>query len=189
MLGSSSLENLEEVKKIIRSLLVSEANREISLNYLSRMYKKEMDEDIPYNVFSHTSLRNFLNSMPDVLRLYCKNNQIYVEHIDTEKSQHITNLVKKARKSTSQSLKTRVTNPIDPSLIHQTLQSSMDSAIVRKNHLSLKKTDVLSKINSEIGEHTFYTIEDLSCQLHELTHLLKHDDNYIYLLNTKASKK
>lgn len=187
MFGSSSLERLEEVKKIIRSLLVSQANRDITLRYLNRMYKDMTEESVPFSDFNYTSLRDFLLSMPDVLRLINRNNETYVEQIDTEKSVHITNLVKKAKNNTFNSYKTRLINPIDPSLIYKTLQSSMILATLKKSQKSISKVDFLAEINSQVGDYTFYSIDDLSSQLHEFTHLLRHDDDYIYFKN-KASK-
>lgn len=197
MIGcKSDLEKLEEVKKIILSLLISSPEREITLSHLSRLYKEQTDENIPHLEFNFVNLKDFLYEMRDAFYLdYNENNELCVYHVDSEKSQHIKNLVKKQKKShRSERVGSKYadrSNLIDPRLLFYVLKESMVSiSFIYKNKRCVKKSDVLSKINSYgDGVHLSYTISALSYQLNELTHLLTHDDDFIYFKDEFFNKQ
>lgn len=187
MRPKGNLEKLEEIQKIILSLLISNGDRECTLLQLNRIYKEETDEDIPFQEFDYTSLKDFINNrMSDVFYLsYNKNNELCIHHNESEKSQHISYLVKKQKKSHRPERGcfkyVNQTNLINPVILFQVLKNAMYSlSFNHKSKRCVRKIDVLSKIKDYFDVRICYTMTQFSSQLHELTHLLTHDDDYIY---------
>ena len=190
-MSSSSLKKLEDIKTAIRALLISVGSRDVTLPKLNKIYKEEMDHDIPYKDFYYTSLKEFLNSMPDVLHLgYNNKDQLCVYHIDNERTKHISSLVAR-QKTYSKSDKSRSNhrrqNLVDPRILKTVLQDLTKSS--PNINLGISKTAVLSKITNDLGIGALYNIDDLNRQLVEFSHLLINDDDYIYFKNKSTEGK
>lgn len=180
----SNLAKLEDLKIDIRSLLVARNSKDITLQFLNKLYKDMTDEDIPYTDFNYTSLRQFLASMPEVLRLEKnKKNELCAYHIETEKSKHISSLVSRERKDPIPQRRHN-RNVVAPSLLTKFLSELCNNTTAsRGENKRVKKTDVLSRIIEENGEYSFYDEQDLNSQLSELNHILYYTDEYIYFKN------
>ncbi|KAJ8682274.1 hypothetical protein QAD02_018066 [Eretmocerus hayati] len=179
------LQRLEDIKSIIRALLIAENSENITLCRLNKLYKEETGDDIPYLEYHYTSLREFLINMPDVLDLrYNKRNELFVYHKNTEKSKHIASLVARQKKSLpdrrSRSYLIERNNRIDLYLLQDVLNESAVCSPQNGNN-KISKIDVLSRILKRLGQYSFYNLKNLNHQLNEYTHLLSHDDDHIYL--------
>ncbi|KAJ8687353.1 hypothetical protein QAD02_023147 [Eretmocerus hayati] len=182
--GSSDLAKLEELKTIIRSLLIAENNSlDVTLEKLRSLYREQIDEDIPYKDFGFTSLREFLASIPDVVYFdYNKNKQLCVYHVESERSKHISELISKERKRTQPNSRRNLilsNNRIDLHVLLKILREAYAYAKLKRKS-GISKMDVLGRVKNYVGHHSSYTHENLSSQLNEFTHLLTHDDDFIF---------
>lgn len=184
MMAQSSLAKLEEMKKDIRCLLIAQGSRDVTLPKLNGLYKDMVNDNIPFKDFRYTSLKEFLSSMPDVVRLdYNKRNVLCAYHIDTEKSGHISSLV--ARTNTSSTGKSKgksshQNNPVDPRILSEVFLEVMNSPVGAFKRSRVSKEDVLAGITRRLGANCFYTMQNLNNQLNELLHLLSHNNEYIF---------
>lgn len=91
----ASISNLEEVKKEIRSILVSTSGNSMSMRQLSNDYNAMMGCNIPFASLGFQSLTSFLNTLTDTV--YLKRHAFprvpMVHLVRSENSAHIQDLV------------------------------------------------------------------------------------------------
>ena len=87
-----SSNNLEEVKKITRSLLISAKNgltsKQLELDYIS-----QIGTPIPYESHGHLSLESFLYSIPDVVLITKRTKPLHLKGVATNETSHIARMV------------------------------------------------------------------------------------------------
>ncbi|XP_044752165.1 tudor domain-containing protein 5-like [Coccinella septempunctata] len=88
---------LEEVKKILRSLLVS-APVKVTVSSLNKDYRSLEGRGIPFKELGYNSLLHLLHSIPDVLRVNGSSFESEVTLIITEKVAHVNDMVMKQKK-------------------------------------------------------------------------------------------
>lgn len=64
-----SKEELEVVKKLIRATLISSPKSCMTVNELYFQYKEVAEDEIPFRKFNFRSTFQFLQSMPDTVRV------------------------------------------------------------------------------------------------------------------------
>ncbi|XP_011493845.1 PREDICTED: tudor domain-containing protein 5-like [Ceratosolen solmsi marchali] len=183
----TSLNRLNEVKAILRSLLISEGRNDISVNELNAMYSRMEGRDIPFREFNYPNLLEFLNSMSDTLRLKSNpDNTLCVYHVNTEKSVHISSLVARQKKS----VKTKKYNqnhkqrnfPNYYNILNQVLQEFQCSFnTVEINH-KIQKSEILYKVRKRLNDKyaRLYSMNNLNSDLYKFSDLISIEHNYIY---------
>ncbi|KAF2900891.1 hypothetical protein ILUMI_05296 [Ignelater luminosus] len=83
---------MDDIKKLIRSILIS-SPLEMNIVKLDRDYYEEIGERIPYQKFGHSSLEQFLRSMPDILEVQGYGSNAGLRVIADQKVAHIDRLV------------------------------------------------------------------------------------------------
>ncbi|KAL3282696.1 hypothetical protein HHI36_005870 [Cryptolaemus montrouzieri] len=91
------MDRMDEVKKIIRSLLVS-APLKVTVSSLNRDYRDLDGTYIPYKELGYNSLLHFLHSLPDILKVNGSSNESEVTLVVSEKIAHVNDLVMKQKK-------------------------------------------------------------------------------------------
>ncbi|XP_047134570.1 tudor domain-containing protein 5 isoform X1 [Hydra vulgaris] len=90
-------ENLEEVKKIVRSLLLS-AKQGLTINQLCSEYTDLEHKTLPYKEFGYNSAISFMKSMPDVVRpVFLSRGDMVLQGVADESTAHIKELVQRQR--------------------------------------------------------------------------------------------
>ncbi|XP_040569711.1 uncharacterized protein [Lepeophtheirus salmonis] len=96
-MGSSTL---EEIKNNIRATLTGN-KKGITEEELSKQYRENCYQKIPFQNFGYAKLSDFLNSIDDVIRIIEVNNERYYSEIPKKETQHITTFVQLQNKGTS----------------------------------------------------------------------------------------
>lgn len=93
--------DIKEVKSIIRGLLTSCAE-DMTVGKLRHDYRNQEGHDIPFYDFKFRDVTSFLRSIPDVCEVFDNPYGPYaiVRLVESEKSAHISSLVKRQRPST-----------------------------------------------------------------------------------------
>lgn len=189
LLSLSNSSKLEEIKNIIKSLLIARCNEKTTLHQLSLWYKEEIGEEIPYQDFNYASLKQFLTSIPDTVNFYHdEKNKLCVCHVESDKTKHLSSLI--ARQVPRKQSRKLASKPklhfsyIDPLLLRKVFLKLSTSSNIKGR---FKKVNALSEIKAIMTAddcaHFFYTIQDLNNQLSGWIHILTHDDEYIQLKN------
>lgn len=173
---------LKEIKRVIRSLLISLNSKDVTLKVLSDVYLEVEGTNIPFKDFNFTSLKEFLKSLDDVCRLEVNDDdKLCVYHIDTEKTKHVSKLVSLSKtKSNKQQTRggrshLKTANKLSPYLIFCIFNKLLRKAPA--NIKKIKKEDVLNEILNY--KYIYYEIKDLNDQLNNYSHILAHNDDYI----------
>ncbi|KAI6659409.1 tudor domain containing protein 5 TDRD5 [Oopsacas minuta] len=87
-----SIENIQETKKIIRSLLISAKNGLTSLQ-LERDFISQIGKPIPFKSYGHLSLESLLCSMPDVVLVSKRKGMLHLRGVATNETSHIARMV------------------------------------------------------------------------------------------------
>ncbi|XP_076801638.1 uncharacterized protein LOC143446064 isoform X3 [Clavelina lepadiformis] len=88
----------EEVRKVIRSLLISAPNG-LTPSQLESDYKAMMSNPIPYRKFGFFNVMDFARSLTDVLYIALNNNQLVFHPIANNSTKHILKMVQKQKNS------------------------------------------------------------------------------------------
>ncbi|KAL0109315.1 hypothetical protein PUN28_014418 [Cardiocondyla obscurior] len=176
--------NLEEVKLILLSLLVSKRDP-MTIHLLEKDYYDIEKKCIPYREFGYSNLLSFLESMPDHFIVKNENNNYYVQGI-TQKSKHVSSLVARQkttnnkRFSSPRLFKTPVNHfrsksqfKISSELLYDLIQFISE----HPNGVSLQKIVMLVRQKSP---HTDVSILELKAQLHAVSHKLFIIEDTIY---------
>ncbi|KAK9880650.1 hypothetical protein WA026_011889 [Henosepilachna vigintioctopunctata] len=86
-----------EVKKVLRSLLVSSALK-VTVCSLKKDYYDVEGRDIPFKELGYNSLQHFLHSIPDVLQIKGTSDHAEITLVVSEKTAHVNELVMKQKK-------------------------------------------------------------------------------------------
>jgi hypothetical protein len=192
-----------EIKTILRSLLISEGSRDVTVQKLNTMYKNVEDEDIPFTEFNFVNIYDFLRSMSDTVRLeFNRNNLLCVYHIDTKKSKHISSLVARQKKGSKTKKNSRQCNnlfinksyikkivPNYNQILNQVLRDLKQSCSNMKVDCGVHKSEVLSKMKACLDNEfsNLYTISSLNYDLNMFSHklIIEHDRIYFKHISDK----
>lgn len=199
--ATSNDEKYKEIKSILRSLVIAQGQR-TPVRKLNFLYREVEDRNIPFRDFNYTNMIEFLQSMPDTLRLIPGPDDMLVQHVETEKSAHISSLIARQRKPAHKSKirhhtynKPRppynnyysrpVQFPPRPSfpprnVLSEVLEALKTSPFRSKTNAGIRKADVLSKVRERLGANAAFYMTDLNSQLSKLSHLLVVEDDCIY---------
>lgn len=73
MTDEDKLKQLENVKTVIRSILISSANQSLNVNKLCDKYHEFEGVPLPFRSFGCYCAEDFLQTIPDVLRVCLRN--------------------------------------------------------------------------------------------------------------------
>lgn len=94
MASSSSSQDLETVKTEIRAIILSSKNS-LTEQQLEKDYRKMADsKGIPYRILGYRSLQDFLESIPDVVRLNTRHSPYLISGVANADTKHIQDLVR-----------------------------------------------------------------------------------------------
>ncbi|XP_012540690.1 uncharacterized protein LOC105839143 isoform X2 [Monomorium pharaonis] len=177
---------LEDVRKILLSLLVSRKGNSMPITVLEKEYYDMEGRCIPYRQFGYSDLVLFLQNMPDYFNVVQTNGNYYVYGIASEKSKHVSSMVarqksdlKKYNITHSRSFNRRYYGGkhqpvrITPDKLYQLMQyiKGIPAGVSLDNARGFVQNLVpYVEVNKE----------DLRQQLRELSHQLCLDGNMIY---------
>uniref|UniRef100_A0A182SJI1 HTH OST-type domain-containing protein n=1 Tax=Anopheles maculatus TaxID=74869 RepID=A0A182SJI1_9DIPT len=95
---SGSFEELNKLKPIIRSMLMSHRNQTMNLKELERDFKEIEGFAIPYQKLGFTNVFHLLNSMPDIVQISLRNGLPVVTYVTTPAVEHVEHLIKRSKK-------------------------------------------------------------------------------------------
>ena len=87
-----STSNLDETKKVIRSLLISAKNG-LSSQQLEHDFVSQIGTPIPYESYGHPTLESLLCNMPDVVLVSKRRGMLHYRGVATEETSHIAKMV------------------------------------------------------------------------------------------------
>uniref|UniRef100_A0A182UJ84 HTH OST-type domain-containing protein n=1 Tax=Anopheles melas TaxID=34690 RepID=A0A182UJ84_9DIPT len=90
---------MKELKAILRSLVISNAERGMSESQLDRDFKSLEGRNIPYREHGFQSLDAMLRTMTDVVKVMGIGTGATVYPVTSEKTQHILEMVEKSKKN------------------------------------------------------------------------------------------
>ncbi|KAK9890999.1 hypothetical protein WA026_013335 [Henosepilachna vigintioctopunctata] len=92
---------MDETKKILRSLLVS-SPMVLTVMKLNNDYRDVMGYEIPYKDLGYEKLLDFLNEIPDVLKVNGNSLKSEISLVVSEKTAHVNDMVLRQKKGKSQ---------------------------------------------------------------------------------------
>ena len=87
-----SKSNLDEIKKILRSLLIS-AKDGLSSQQLERDFVSQIGTPIPYESYGHPTRESLLCNMPDVVLVSKRRGILHYRGVATDETNHIARMV------------------------------------------------------------------------------------------------
>ena len=89
---ASNTLDIEAVKKIIRSLLISAKNG-LNSNQLEHDFISQMGNPIPFESYGYSTLESFLYSIPDVVFISKRTKPLHLRGVATNETSHIARMV------------------------------------------------------------------------------------------------
>ncbi|XP_014214309.1 tudor domain-containing protein 5 [Copidosoma floridanum] len=198
-------ESLEELKMVVRALLISQGRSETTLRKFSTLYREEEGSYLNSWKYGYPHIESLLRSLPDTCRV--KTNQageLCVAAVGTEKTAHVSALISRQRPPKKRArpiayrgrnnyyqrrydfppqrkaTTTSTISPVSSTTVLQVLTKLRNSLTYSKTR-GLRKIDVLALVKSGLGSRaSTYHVNSLNFHLCELSHIVVVKDDYIY---------
>ncbi|KAG7197870.1 hypothetical protein KM043_001681 [Ampulex compressa] len=188
----------EEVRKIILALLLTLKDG-CSINDLERDFYESEGMHIPWKSFGYVSLLDYLQNMPQCVRVEKHGNNWYVKGIASDKSKHVNSLVLRQKCQTKKRIgvpKTFRPSHYYPITVPPRFYIPAEIltyiiGLVNQYPDGLNKDYLLSIVQRKIP-YSHVVMKDMVDQLQELSHEIYVDDNKIFpkksLISNQSSK-
>ncbi|XP_017875887.1 uncharacterized protein LOC108622490 [Ceratina calcarata] len=180
------MQELDEVRTTILAVLVSHKNG-CTLSELNKSYYELEGRSIPWRKFGHCSVQSLLSSMPDIVKMEEKNNEVIITGIPSEKTMHITKMVAHQRDQEAPCRRTFRPSPYYPTTYPS--MAFLSAAMLTKliifveQHPGGVRMDYITREISSCMSYIRITAENIKIQIQWLSHRIYCKSSKVYPKN------